>query len=455
MTTTYAHSGSNSLHVVGIAGGAPNTSNSVRQVIAPLNTNTLCTLSFWYYTINTTTKLTVRTFPGSAITTPSGGLNQRPLGMTPGLTNSTFGSVLPYPPLWLNEVQSANTTGPTDSASQHDPWVEIYNAGTNVEVLDGLYLANDYTKLTQWAFPAGAVLQPGEFKLIWVDGETNPNHCDGMACQLPHQFLHGLGCFGADSRWDCPVVDYLNYSGLASGQSYGDFPDGQPFERRIFFTTPTPGAANHLAGECLYQRMGGQQAERSGGYPDPADGHFDDWFELYNPGSQPANIGGFYLTDILANPLQWRIPGGTIIPPGGFLLVWADKDVGENTNADLHADFNLAKGGEAIGLFTVSGTNIIQVDAFTFGAQTDNVSQGRLPGRASTIFTLSSTTPRGLNSAAVQSNHSPVLAAIANRVIYLGRSVDLTASATDSDAGQTLTYSLLPGFPAGASIQYR
>ena len=117
-----------------------------------------------------------------------------------------------------------------------------------------------------------------------------------------------------------------------------------------------------------------------------------------------------------------------------------------------HVNFKLDKGGESIGLYVLSGTNIVQVDAITFGAQTENVSQGRYPDGSTNIYTLSTTTPRGPNSAPVASNHAPVLAAIANRVIYLGRSVDFFASATDSDAGQTLSYSLLPGFPTGASI---
>jgi hypothetical protein len=48
-------------------------------------------------------------------------------------------------------------------------------------------------------------------------------------------------------------------------------------------------------------------------------------------------------------------------------------------------------------------------------------------------------------------NADPVLAPIANQAVNEGSAVGFTASATDADAGQTITYSLI-GAPAGASI---
>ncbi|HTD68714.1 MAG TPA: lamin tail domain-containing protein, partial [Candidatus Limnocylindria bacterium] len=39
-----------------------------------------------------------------------------------------------------------------------------------------------------------------------------------------------------------------------------------------------------------------------GGFSDPLDGLFQDWFELYNPNDVPVNLSGYYLTDTLANP---------------------------------------------------------------------------------------------------------------------------------------------------------
>jgi len=49
-------------------------------------------------------------------------------------------------------------------------------------------------------------------------------------------------------------------------------------------------------------------------------------------------------------------------------------------------------------------------------------------------------------------NHAPVLSPIGNHTVIAGQTVALTAQATDPDPGQTLTYSLNPGAPAGAMI---
>jgi Putative Ig domain/FlgD Ig-like domain len=49
-------------------------------------------------------------------------------------------------------------------------------------------------------------------------------------------------------------------------------------------------------------------------------------------------------------------------------------------------------------------------------------------------------------------NQCPVLAPIGNKTVILGQTLTFTATATDADAGQTLTFSLDAGFPSGATI---
>jgi hypothetical protein len=58
----------------------------------------------------------------------------------------------------------------------------------------------------------------------------------------------------------------------------------------------------------------------------------------------------------------------------------------------------------------------------------------------------------GLDLLTVHLNHPPVLAPIADQTVNEGRLLTVTASATDPDDGQTLTYTLDPGAPAGAAI---
>jgi hypothetical protein len=105
-------------------------------------------------------------------------------------------------------------------------------------------------------------------------------------------------------------------------------------------------------------------------------GNYDDWIEIYNSGDEAVNISGMFLTDNLSFPDKWQVPDNntpeTIIPPHGYLLIWADNEPNEGT---LHANFKLNANGEEIALIDGDG-NII--DNITFGPQQPDVSYGRL-----------------------------------------------------------------------------
>jgi len=107
-------------------------------------------------------------------------------------------------------------------------------------------------------------------------------------------------------------------------------------------------------------------------------GQHDDWIELYNAGPAPVDIGGMYLTDDLGQPDKWRVPDDqpqlTVIPAGGFALIWADNDLDD---PGLHASFRLSAEGEEIALFDADGTTL--VDSVVFGPQNADTSFGRYP----------------------------------------------------------------------------
>ena len=128
----------------------------------------------------------------------------------------------------------------------------------------------------------------------------------------------------------------------------------------------------------------------------PGTGRFDDWFELYNAGTNIADLAGCYLTSDLTNKFKFQIPAGYKIPAGGFLLVWADNESGLNSaqDQDLHVNFKLTASGEAVGLFDANGNPI---DAVTFGLQTQDVSEGRFPDGSQNIAALPRSTPRTSN----------------------------------------------------------
>jgi len=123
-------------------------------------------------------------------------------------------------------------------------------------------------------------------------------------------------------------------------------------------------------------------------------GEYDDWVELYNGSEVTATLGGMYLTDDLAEPTKWQIPAGTIIPPGGYLLVWCDGDEGQGP---LHTSFKLNRDGEAVGLFDSEAHGLVPLDWIVFDPQQEDISYGRWPDGSDTWDFLNSPTPGASN----------------------------------------------------------
>ncbi len=117
-------------------------------------------------------------------------------------------------------------------------------------------------------------------------------------------------------------------------------------------------------------------------------GQYDDWMEIHNYGTSPIDIGGMYLTDDLSVTDKWRIPSTTIIPAGGYLLIWADNDTGDT---GLHANFQLDNNGEEIGLIDSDGETLI--DSIIFPDQTTDISYGRFPDATGNWSFLAIPTP--------------------------------------------------------------
>jgi hypothetical protein len=138
-------------------------------------------------------------------------------------------------------------------------------------------------------------------------------------------------------------------------------------------------------------------------------GDYDDWIEIYNYGEDAINIGGMWVTDSLDVGPRWQIPRGnpavTTIASGGYLLIWADNEIGEGA---LHVPFALDGGGEDIGLYD-SDRNLI--DSIGFGPQQQNKSYGRLPDGSAGWHIFDSPTPR-------RPNHGAPIAVVINEIMY-------------------------------------
>jgi hypothetical protein len=290
-----------------------------------------------------------------------------------------------------------NASGIADNQGEREPWIELFNSSASPISLEGFYLTDDYLDLNKWAFPAGAVVNPGEFKVVIGDGETG----ESTAGELHTSFRVAAGTGSVAltrlANGIPQIVDYLNFDNLAADRSYGAFRDGQLFDRTEFFY-PTPGTSNDATAAPIVVYINEWMAANTGFILDPADNDTDDWFELYNPNAYAVDLGGTWLTDNLQDPFQDQVPnnGHYVIPPFGYLLVWADGETDQNSTnrADLHVGFSLRQAGEDIGLFASDGSLI---DGITFGRQTNDISQGRYPAGTGPVYFMTTPSPRTAN----------------------------------------------------------
>ena len=258
------HSGNGALKVVGESAGlaiVPSFSKSISQLLSPAPpANTTNTLSFWYWATNSATNLYLRVRNSPALgtsTSPSTGPTNiniffvpnpgSPIPATnyfsPGSNNTTRATIPPFQSLWLNGLQAENVSGFVDRFGEHEPWVEIYNSGSNSVSLNGLYLSANYANLTHWPFPAGNIA-PGQFLIVFCDGQSGQTTAGEYHASFRLPAGSGTIVLSRLVGGEPQVIDYLNYAGLPSNHLYRSVPNGQPFFREDFFRAPQIASEN-------------------------------------------------------------------------------------------------------------------------------------------------------------------------------------------------------------------
>jgi len=121
-------------------------------------------------------------------------------------------------------------------------------------------------------------------------------------------------------------------------------------------------------------------------------GEYEPWIELYNPGLVSFDVGDMSLHPVLTGTPgpAWIIPEDTVIPPGGFLLIWADGEPGEGP---LHANFRLGSDGGTIVLSDKAVHGGYRLDELTYGPLTPDLSFGRIRDGETPWITFDPATP--------------------------------------------------------------
>jgi uncharacterized protein (TIGR03437 family) len=331
----------------------------------------------------------------------------------------------------LNELVAVNNGAYKDSAGDADPWVEVHNLGPGPVTTANFYLSDDTANPTKWPLPT-KTLADDEFLVLWLDGETGEGDTHAsFKLQAAGSKLYLYQGAGTTQT----ALDSVTYPPAAAGQTYVRL--GSYGDRWSVAYQPTPGITNPAAGTTTTQPptqgtglllINEFMADNEDTYQDPQEpGVFEDWFEVFNPGTTAVDMSGMYITDNLNNPTKWKVPVGVTIPARGYLVFIAD---GEAAQGNLHTSWSLSADGESLGIFQTDGKTLI--DSYTFSAQQGDVSIGRATDGDGSWSIFQPATPGAANTAAyanwVTSAASFLPAAVAPHTIASLFGTNLTAS---------------------------
>jgi len=122
------------------------------------------------------------------------------------------------------------------------------------------------------------------------------------------------------------------------------------------------------------------------------DGDYSDWLEIYNAGTLPVNLAGYYLSDDVSNLNKWQF-SEVEIDPGNFLIIFASGK--DTSNASIHTNFKIASEGEWL-ILSDSQMNII--DSTFSGFMVIDISKGRQPDGSANWFFFTDPTPGSINN---------------------------------------------------------
>lgn len=287
--------------------------------------------------------------------------------------------------LTINEICSNNKYSYLDGFGENDDWIELFNPGTTDINIAGWYISDTLNASIFHRIPsydlAKTLIPAGGYLILWADAQS----AQGVT-HLPFKLdkdgeeLYLVRLIGGQYE----IIDQVIFPKAKNDVTYGRIPNGTGTWKRL--SDPSPLAPNIppriLEGFILNELM----AVSGPGLVDEF-GEEEDWIEFYNPTVNPINLGGLYLTDSLADPIQSHItiysPDSTTIPPQGYLLFYADNETWQGAR---HLSFKLPSKGADIILFQPDGSTKISETHYPY--QSADASYGRYPdGQAKWIYT--------------------------------------------------------------------
>lgn len=122
-------------------------------------------------------------------------------------------------------------------------------------------------------------------------------------------------------------------------------------------------------------------------FPD-GDGAPSDWIEISNTGSEPVDLGGYYLTNNASDLRRWSFPGGVVAPRAAIVVFASGKAAAIAPAGELHAGFTLDRSGDYLALVAPDGVTVVDAFSPAYPEQFEGVSYGIGAGAGDMLATL-------------------------------------------------------------------
>lgn len=255
----------------------------------------------------------------------------------------------------INEVMSSNSAFAPSADGKFYDWVELRNTTEETISLDGYYISDDDETPLKTSLE-GITLEPDGYAVIYLSGK---DMVDEAGCHHAAFKLSSAGEVLTLSDRHGDIVSRLSIPESPENVSFGLNEDG----KAVWFAIPTPGGKNsadfaekaeniqyHSNGVIVNEYMNSNKYVLYDG-----DSDFCDWVELCNPTVSDADMTGYHLSDSSESASKWTFPDGTVIPAGGYLLVFLSGKDKVDSAGYLHTGFSLGDEDEGIFLFTQQG----------------------------------------------------------------------------------------------------
>ena len=137
--------------------------------------------------------------------------------------------------VYITEVMASNDDVIASSGSEFTDWVELYNSSSEVVDLSGYGLSDNIGRARKWQFPDGTLIMPGEYKIVWCDGNAEANTAAEPHTSWGLAKAGGYSVVFADPTGK--ILDKLVLPQVPTNVSYGRTMGREGF---FYYDTPTP-----------------------------------------------------------------------------------------------------------------------------------------------------------------------------------------------------------------------